>query len=149
MPQHNALGMDQMMGFPPDTFSFTPPHSPGYSTGNKPSPSYRELTPAELTDVSNMLPDLSPMDHALPMVATALSGFAEHDLPSLSHSSSSPAADVVAFDFSELPPHTSGGLQTSQLPMKIEQHDRNDFDNFLDYGNLELIDPTTAQDFFM
>ncbi|KIW69011.1 hypothetical protein PV04_04915 [Phialophora macrospora] len=149
MPQHNPLGMDQMMGFPPDTFSFTPPHSPGYSTGNKPSPSYRELTPAELTDVSNMLPDLPTMDHSLPLVATALSGFAEHDLPSLSHSSSSPAADVVAFDFSELPPHTSGGLQTAQLPMKIEQHDRNDFDNFLDYGNLELIDPTTAQDFFM
>ena len=33
----------------PDMFSFTPPASPGYSTGNKPSPNnYRELTPAEL-----------------------------------------------------------------------------------------------------
>lgn len=37
------------VGLPPEMFSFTPPTSPGYSTGNKPSPSYRELTPAETT----------------------------------------------------------------------------------------------------
>ncbi|KAJ9603601.1 Metallothionein expression activator [Cladophialophora chaetospira] len=147
MPQHNALGMDQMMGFPPDTFSFTPPHSPGYSTGNRPSPSYRELTPAELAEVSNMLPELPTMDQGLHLAPTTLGGFTEHDLPGLSHSSSSPAADVVAFDFSDLPPHSSATLQPSHLPMKME-HERNDFDNFLDYGNLELIDPTT-QDFFM
>ena len=148
MPQHNTMGMDQMLGFPPNTFSFTPPQSPGYSTGNKPSPSYRELTPAELAEVSNMLPDLPAMGQGLSLAPTTLAGFTEHDLPSLSHSSSSPAADVVAFDFSELPPHTSAALHSSHLPMKMDQHDRNDFDSFLDYGNLELIDPT-APDFFM
>lgn len=31
-----------------DFLSFTPPTSPGFSTGNKPSPQYRELTPADL-----------------------------------------------------------------------------------------------------
>jgi regulatory protein SWI5 len=156
MPQHNTLSMDQMMGFPPETFSFTPPHSPGYSTGNRPSPSYRELTPTELATLgelhhgepSQMLPDLPSMDPELPLVATALSGFAEHDLPSLSHSTSSPAADAVAFDFSDMPTVASTAMPQSRLPMKMEQHERNDFDNFLDYGNLELIDPST-QDFFM
>lgn len=41
------------VALPPDMFSFTPPASPGYSTGNKPSPNdYRELTPAELVSFS-------------------------------------------------------------------------------------------------
>jgi hypothetical protein len=148
--------MDQMISFPPDTFSFTPPHSPGYSTGNKPSPSYRELTPAELAELgelhhetsSQMLPDLPTMGQGLPLAATTLNTFTENDLPSLSNSCSSPAADVVAFDFSDLPAHPSTSIQPQQLPMKIEQHERNDFDNFLDYSSLELMDPTT-QDFFM
>ena len=156
MPPHNTLAMDQMMSFPPDTFSFTPPHSPGYSTGNKPSPSYRELTPAELAELgdlqhgtaSQMLPDLPSMDHGLPMVGSTLNVFTENDLPSLSNSCSSPAADVVAFDFSDLPVHTSTSMQSQQLPVKTEHPEKNEFDTFLDYGNLELIDPTT-QDLFM
>ena len=152
MPQQNTFSMDQMMGFPPDTFSFTPPHSPSYSTGNKPSPSYRELTPAELGEIpelqhsttSQMLPDLPAIDHGLPLGATT---FAEHSLPSLSHSSSSPAADAVAFDFSDLPIHCSSTMHSSQFPMKTEQQERNEFDTFLDYGGIELVDPM-AQDFF-
>jgi len=37
-----------------DVFSFTPPTSPGFSTGNKSSPSYREFTPAELASFSEV-----------------------------------------------------------------------------------------------
>ena len=159
MPQHNTLGMDQMMGFPPETFTFTPPHSPGYSTGNKPSPSYRELTPSELAELgdlqhvassSQMLPDLPPMSQGMSLIPTTLGAFHENDLPSLSNSCSSPAADVAAFDFSDLThSHNSLGMRSQHhLPMKTEQHERNDFDNFLDYGNLDLIDPT-SQDFFI
>lgn len=55
-----AMGMtmqEQMdsvnhVALPPDMFSFTPPASPGFSTGNKPSPSYREFTPAELVSLT-------------------------------------------------------------------------------------------------
>ncbi|KAK4934486.1 Metallothionein expression activator [Elasticomyces elasticus] len=156
MPQHHAMTMDQMMGFPPDTFSFTPPASPGYSTGNKPTPNYRELTPAELGDIpdlhpsepSQMLPDLPIMDPGL-SVMSAVNGFSAHSLPSLSHSSSSPAADVVAFDFSEMPTDASSTMmsQSSQLQMKLDQG-TNDFDTFLDYGSMDMgLDPS-IQDFF-
>ncbi|KIW75306.1 hypothetical protein Z517_12080 [Fonsecaea pedrosoi CBS 271.37] len=156
MPQHNLLNMDQMMGFPPDTFSFTPPHSPGYSTGNKPSPVYRELTPAELgeipelqhSDGSQMLPGLPTMDNGLPMMGATMNMSSGQSLPSLSHSCSSPAADMVAFDFSDLPTNSTSTIHSPQLPVKMEQHERNDFDNFLDYGGMEMgLDPS-SQDFF-
>ncbi|KAK5070509.1 Metallothionein expression activator [Lithohypha guttulata] len=41
----NSAHQGPMLG---DMFSYTPPASPGYSTGNKPTPSFRELTPAEM-----------------------------------------------------------------------------------------------------
>jgi regulatory protein SWI5 len=156
-PQDGTL--DPMMSFPPENFSFTPPASPGYSTGNKPSPNYRELTPAELGEIagfqtstsSQMLPELPVMGQGLPLMGM-VNGLSlpdsGHSLPSLSHSSSSPAADVVVFDFSDL---SAGGLSsathTSQLPMKLES-DRNEFDTFLDYASLDMgLDPSN-QDFF-
>jgi regulatory protein SWI5 len=64
---------------PPDFFTFTPPASPGYSTGNKPSPSriYRSLTPLTddetliqspsrrpLEQISEEFPDLPPISEA-------------------------------------------------------------------------------------
>jgi len=49
MSSQNQVEPLNQVALPPDMFSFTPPASPGYSTGNKPSPNnYRELTPAEL-----------------------------------------------------------------------------------------------------
>ncbi|EXJ94717.1 hypothetical protein A1O1_03114 [Capronia coronata CBS 617.96] len=156
MPQQGGMSMDQMMGFPPGTFSFTPPASPGYSTGNKPSPSYRELTPADLGDIPDLhnngdmqlLPDLPTMDQSLPLMG-ADNGYSGQSLPSLSHSGSSPAPELVAFDFSSLPTDSSTSMpsQSSQLPLKLES-ERNEFDTFLDYGGMEMgLDPS-AQDFF-
>lgn len=153
-PQH-TMGMDQMMNFHPETFSFTPPASPGFSTGNKPSPIYRELTPADLGDipdlhhsaVSQMLPDLPVMGQNLSMMS-AVNGYSGHSLPSLSHSSSSPADDVVAFDFSDLGTDSSTMVsQSMQLPMKLEA-ERNDFDTFLDYGSMEMGLDSSTQDLF-
>lgn len=44
--QQNSMNQAAL---PPNMFSsFTPPTSPGYSTGNRPSPSYREFSPAEM-----------------------------------------------------------------------------------------------------
>ncbi|EXJ88910.1 hypothetical protein A1O3_01974 [Capronia epimyces CBS 606.96] len=154
MPQQNSMNMDQMMSFPPDTFSFTPPASPGYSTGNKPSPLYRELTPADLGDIpelqhdaeSQLLPDLPTMDQSLPLMST-VNGYSGQSLPSLSHSSSSPAADMVAFDFSSLPTDSSVSMSSSQLPTKLDS-ERNEFDTFLDYGGMEMGLDSSAQDFF-
>lgn len=154
-----GINMDAIMGFPPDTFSFTPPASPGYSTGNKPSPSYRELTPAELDEMlefeqqtsSQMTSGLPVMDHGLPVMGMA-NGLtlpdSGHSLPSLSHSSSSPAADVIAFDFSDLPSSDpSSTMNSSQIRTKVET-DRNDFDTFLDYSSLDMGLDSSAQDFF-
>jgi len=67
----------------------------------------------------------------------------QNSLPSLSHSSSSPAADIVAFDFVEDPMN-----QVQRLTMKMES-ERNDFDTFLDYGNMEInMDSSTVDNFF-
>ncbi|KAL6246019.1 Metallothionein expression activator [Rhinocladiella similis] len=150
LPNQPLVGMSPMMTFPPDAFSFTPPASPGYSTGTKPSPTYRELTPAELqhaNEASQMLPDLPSMDPSL-SVMNGVSGYSAQSLPSLSHSSSSPAADVVAFDFSDLPTDGSSTMMSSsQMPMKLDT-DRNDFDAFLDYGGMEMNMDPGVQEFF-
>ena len=120
-------------GLPPGMFSFTPPASPGYSTGNKPSPQHRSLTPSDLADIPELPSHPTPvaMDMAMEM------RHGRHTPPSLSHSSSSPAADLVAFDFGEDPSQT---VQRMQIKM---EHERNsgsivgaDFDSFLDYENM-------------
>jgi regulatory protein SWI5 len=152
-----TMGLDPMMAFAPENFSFTPPTSPGYSTGNKPSPSYRELTPADLGEIpefhpsqaSNMVSDFSTMGRGVPMMGMGMSmQNTGPSLPSLSNSCSSPAGEGLAFDFSDLPAESSSFMQSSQLPMKLES-DRNDFDSFLDYGSMEMGTDTTNPDFFV
>lgn len=50
LDMHTNGGFDpvEQIALHPGMFSFTPPASPGYSTGNKPSPSYRGHSPADL-----------------------------------------------------------------------------------------------------
>jgi regulatory protein SWI5 len=141
------------VGFPPDMFSFTPPASPGYSTGNKPSPSHRSLSPTtDLCDIVNIRPatiqsgaSISIMDHSPAMTNAQLQSMAMqnshsqggHSLPSLSQTSSSPAPHVDAFDFAEMPHQTT--MISQSMPQKLDE--RNDFDNFLDYGVDMSADP--------
>ena len=67
-----------------------------------------------------------------------------HSLPSLSHSSSSPAADIAAFDYVEETYSQSHSHHVKREP------DRNDFDNFLDYGGMESgMDNVGPESFFM
>ena len=157
---NNSMGMGmnnlENVEFPPDMFSFTPPASPGYSTGNKASPSHRSLTPnTDLCDIVNIRPattqsgaSISIMDHASvisnaqlqPMAMQNTHSQASHSLPSLSQTSSSPAPHVDAFDFAEMP--HQGSMMSHGMPQKIEE--RNDFDTFLDYG----VDITNDDPFF-
>ncbi len=155
-----GMGMNDNMSFPPDMFSFTPPTSPGYSTGNKPSPSHthRSLTPEAFVNLpmqrqsSHHSHDASPhIQHSLPVIqgvpiiaantstvrASQMPMSIQtggHSLPSLSQTSSSPVADVAAFDFADLP-ITTGGLRMSGMtaiaPAKLEG-DRNEFDAYFD-----------------
>jgi hypothetical protein len=129
----------ETIGLPPDMFTFTPPASPGYSTGNKPSPQHRSLTPTDLADI----PELP--SHPTPIPDNMIAKQSRHTPPSLSYSSSSPAAELVAFDFSE-----DSTTTVQRMALKMD-HDRNtiagaDFDNFLDYSNLGL--DTGADSFF-
>lgn len=130
---------NETYGLPPDLFTFTPPASPGYSTGQKPSPQHRSLTPTDLDDI------LELPSHPTPVAMNMDMHHGRHTPPSLSHSSSSPAADLVSFDFSEDPATT-----VQRMAMKIES-ERNtiagaDFDSFLDYGNMGL--DASADSFF-
>ena len=135
---HHQMSIETM-GLPPDMFTFTPPASPGYSTGNKPSPQHRFLTPTELVDI----PELPSNPTPVPDCTVARQS--RHTPPSLSHSSSSPAADLLSFDFSE---DTTTVVRRMALKMESEGNSiaGADFDNFLDYGNMGL-DPS-ADSFF-
>lgn len=183
-PQHIQDNV-QSIALPPDMFSFTPPTSPGYSTGNRPSPSYRELSPAELASISGDMSssnlgmtvnaasprhhmpvldlDATHSHHLLASNAMTLQ-HSQQSLPALSHSSSSPAADIAAFDFGSDDPSLSNvhslGMGTStmsngssmgivKIDMLSNQHERNDFDNFLDFGGVEMgLDGNGADNFF-
>jgi len=135
----------QNMSMPPQMFSFTPPASPGYSTGNKPSPSYRSLTPTDIADIQcvshNTMQSVPEFPSASLMAGNMVLQLSHQSLPSLSHSSSSPIADVAAFDFSE-------DMNTAaRMGVKVEE--RNEFDNFLDYGGVDMsFDPNGADSFF-
>ena len=64
-----------------------------------------------------------------------------HSLPSLSQASSSPVADVAAFDFADMPIST-GGMRMSGMtaiaPAKFEG-DRNEFDAYFDIdGGMDM-----------
>ena len=127
---HHHMSIETM-GLPPDMFTFTPPASPGYSTGNKPSPQHRFLTPTDLADI----PELP--SHPTPVPDSMIIRQSRHTPPSLSHSSSSPAAELLSFDFSE-----DSTTAVQRMALKME-HERNsiagaDFDSFLDYGNMGL-----------
>ncbi|PGH15423.1 hypothetical protein AJ79_02399 [Helicocarpus griseus UAMH5409] len=51
-------------GLPPDVFTFTPPASPGFSTGNVPSPtrSFRSMTPTMERNFLSLSPTKRPLD---------------------------------------------------------------------------------------
>ena len=133
---NNMMGMSDFenVGLPPQMFSFTPPASPGFSTGNRPSPSHRSVSPGtDICELANIRPanaqstiDTNHLNSAVMQISNSQA----HSLPSLSNTSSSPAPQHVdAFDFAEMPHQSS---MMSQLPQKIEE--RNDFDYFLDDG---------------
>lgn len=73
-------------------FNLTPPASPGYSCGNKPSPNYRELTPSELASLDN---DMA-QDNMNLRATTTMSRF---------NTASSPLLDPSSQG--ALPPHVS------------------------------------------
>jgi regulatory protein SWI5 len=117
--------MPEVNGFPPDLFTFTPPASPGYSTGNKPSPYHRALTPTDMAEV----PEMSSIQTQL---LNAISQEPQHHSPpSLCHSSSSPMPDVISFDFPSEEPCTSD-------QMSLKETTNPDFDSFFDYGNMGM-----------
>lgn len=121
-----SQSMEDVAGFPPDLFTFTPPASPGYSTGNKPSPFHRALTPADMAEVAE-IPSIQSQ------LLTAISqGPQHHSPPSLCHSSSSPVPDVISFDFSAAEPTSSNHRPGSK------ENNNADFDSFFDYGNMAV-----------
>jgi hypothetical protein len=122
----------ETIGLPPDIFTFTPPASPGFSTGNKPSPQHRSLTPTDLADI----PEL-PSHPTPPAGGDAGARQPRHTPPSLSHSSSSPVAELVSFDFGD---NAAASVQCMGLKMESERNNiaGADFDNFLDYSNMGL-----------
>lgn len=154
MPQDNLSLNTETASFPPEIFSFTPPHSPQYSTGNKPSPAHHSPATShvvEYTQELNQYPQLLDESKLLPpnpsnllispnmQPASSRQGQTQ-SLPALSQASSSPPPEMVAFDFVDLP-MTSAGLSTGMTQTdKIDE--RNEFDAFFDYGygNSEMID---------
>jgi hypothetical protein len=121
---------DFVVGLPPDLFTFTPPASPGYSTGNKPSPYHRALTPTEMTEVE--VPDIQSQ-----LLSAISEGPGQQGTPSLCHSSSSPVAEVVSFDFSSV---NDQGLSIGGQRVSLGGKESNNsgFDDFFDYGNMGM-----------
>lgn len=88
-----------------DIFGLTPPASPGYSCGQKRSPSYRELTPTELAD----LDDIIQQQEITVDPTTSINDFA-------SFSSSQSASDRRSPQHTFLPQHISPVQMHAQLP---------------------------------
>lgn len=114
---------------PPELFSFTPPASPGYSTGNKSSPTHhRSFTPTDLADIVELPSSPAPLQ--LPV--------SQESPPSLCNTSSSPVPDTTAaFKF--------GDDHVGIMPDISKEIGRTDFDDFFDYGEMGSAD----QDFFI
>ena len=109
-----------IVGLPPDLFTFTPPVSPGFSTGNKPSPTHRSMTPHDLASIPEM--PSSPV----PKLSTAIGH--HQSTPSLCHSSS-PLPETNMYDFVDgMIHHANTG------DMQLKDMERTDFDSFFDYG---------------
>jgi regulatory protein SWI5 len=162
VPQGNMgmgiMGMgNENMAFPPDMFSFTPPASPGYSTGNKPSPNHthRSLTPTDSLLPAHSQHTSPHLHHGLPVIqgvpiitadtSTVRASHmpnqrSQHSLPSLSNTSSSPAPDMAAFNFADLPIST-GGMQMSGMTAVAPSKMENDFDAFFDIEGTMDNDP--------
>lgn len=147
MPNSNNLSLNtDAASFPPEMFTFTPPESPQYSTGNHPSPAQgsprtshlgdhrHELTQAtQIMDETHLLPPAP--DHS--MSGPGLQGTTSHrnetrSLPALSQTSSSPPPEMVTFDFADMP--MSSSVMQTGLAQTEKADDRNEFDAFLDYG---------------
>jgi regulatory protein SWI5 len=128
--------------FPPEMFNFTPPSSPQYSTGNRPSPSHYSPAPTDLGDFPQ-IPQQMPNDQSQ-MLAQEINMSLSHSLqsqqsqaqslPALSQTGSSPPpAEMVSFDFAEMP-MTMAGNNVSLTAPAGKANPQNDFDAFLDYG---------------
>lgn len=112
---------------PSDVFTFTPPASPGYSTGNKPSPagSHRPYTPS--TDDGNLT--RSPSKQALEQIPEELS-----DLPPISEAAegldSEAAMNSTANNLSspETVPGLTGSSTESDIDFFINQDASSSFD---------------------
>ena len=146
MAPSNGLSLNtDTASFPPEIFTFTPPESPQYSTGNHPSPAQASPSASQFSDyqqISRASPVLAD-HHLLPNQPTqAIASPSMHisaarntntqSLPALSQTSSSPPPEMVAFDFADIP-MTSSIIQPGLTQIeKID--DRNEFDAFLDYG---------------
>lgn len=114
---------NENLALPPQLLSFTPPASPGYSTGNKPSPTHRSFTPIGLLDMVD-----------LPSSPTPLQLPTSHESPpSLCNTSSSPVPEAtMAFQYSD---DTSDLLP--ELPKSIM---RTDFDDLFGYSEMDPSD---------
>ena len=110
------------VSLPPDMFTFTPPASPGYSTGNKPSPSHHPMTPTDLASIPEV-----------PSSPPQIAGTGHHHSPPSLCNSSSPGpipAESNVFDF-------MGGMGqdgTDEGDMTLKDIERTEFDSFFDYG---------------
>ena len=82
------------------------------------------------------------------MSNTAAVQTSQHSLPSLSQTSSSPApqAEMVAFDFSDMPQSNIMEQMQSQKASAIGM--RNDFDTYLDYGSMDMMGNDGVDSFF-
>ena len=127
---------NETVGFPPDLFSFTPPDSPGYSTGNRPSPGYQAPSPTDFVDFPE-LPATVPMSSSVTASSFVVPSSQHRSPPSLSHSGSSPAPDCATSDFVDY----SVASTFQQEPSKVEETmnlSTNDFDKFFNYESLGL-----------
>ncbi|ETN45477.1 uncharacterized protein HMPREF1541_09309 [Cyphellophora europaea CBS 101466] len=148
MPNGASMSLNtDTASFPPEMFGFTPPTSPQWSTGNKASPAHYSPAPTDLGDYPQMTqsqaPSLPRLDERalMPNQATNITlghgmqtGRSQqsqaHSLPALSHTSSSPPpAELVSFDFVEMPVTTASDALNINAARKLEQP--NDFDAFL------------------
>lgn len=142
--QHAHIDPLGQVALPPDMFSFTPPASPGYSTGNQPSPSHRALTPADLASFSteqsstqisgqpmndiDLLPSNTPsqpseqMDESTYANQVALEPNDPFDLPSIPQSQQNPSLSQQATSLPSLshssspPPQESGSVLVFDFP---------------------------------
>ncbi|OAX82814.1 hypothetical protein ACJ72_02833 [Emergomyces africanus] len=103
-------------GLPPDVFTFTPPASPGFSTGNVGSPtrSFRSMTPTTERNFLSLSPTKRPLDDIPEEIP---------DIPLLHPGSPTPVKK-------ELPPSSSQYLLPSPAEPTFAAANGSDFDVF-------------------